>query len=64
MATTKLEAYTQSEAARVIGCSPTTVSRLLEEGKLTESEAVAGQGRYVTAKSVEAYLKQREECAQ
>lgn len=61
MAQTQIAAYTQSEAARAIGCSPTKVSRLIDEGKLTESEVVAGQGKYVTAESVERYMKQREE---
>jgi hypothetical protein len=61
MATTKVRAYTLSAAARAIGCSPTHVARLIAEGVLTESEAVQGSGRYVTAETVERYAKQREE---
>ena len=61
MATTKVRAYTLSAAARAIGCSPTHVARLIAEGLLTESEAVEGSGRYVTAASVEAYKRMRKE---
>ena len=63
MATTGVRAYSMSAAARAIGCSPTHIARLIEEGTLTESEAVVGNGRsrFITAESVERYLKQREE---
>lgn len=46
-------AYTLCEAARYLGVSPTSVGRWVDLGILEETNMVRGNGRYVTAKSVE-----------
>lgn len=53
-------AYTLSEAARELNLSPTQISRLLDQGRLTDARFVRGSGRYVTAESVTRYRRERE----
>lgn len=58
----KITAYTASEAARVLGVSPTTIYDWLKDGTLTEPQfSISGRTRLVSAESVERLKRERNE---
>ena len=57
----RVQAYTVAEAAKELGVTPTTIYGWLKTGDLADCEMVQGRIQLVTAASVEAMKRAREE---